>query len=305
MSTALTGKKIVKQHNYQYVGLLYIAPWLIGMLTLQLYPFITSLYYSFTDLNLFRTPQWIGLQNFIELFTVNPDFWQSFNVTFIYVLIAVPAKIAFALIVALIMNQKLRGINFFRTLYYLPSILGGSVALAILWKLLFMKEGVFNHYLAFLGIPAYNWLGDPRLALGTISLLQVWQFGSSMVLFLAGLKQIPVELYEAGRVDGASKLRMFFSITLPQLTPILFFNLVMQMVNAFQEFTAAFVITGGGPLKATYLYGYMIWQYGFEYMKMGLASALSWVLFIVIMVFTLVMFKSSALWVHYDDEGKF
>lgn len=305
MSTALTGKKKVKQHQYQYVGLLYIAPWLIGMLTLQLYPFITSLYYSFTDLNLFKAPQWIGMQNFTELFTINPDFWQSFRVTFIYVLFAVPAKIAFALIVALIMNQKLRGINFFRTIYYLPSILGGSVALAILWKLLFMKEGVVNHYLSFLGIPAYNWLGDPGLALGTISLLQVWQFGSSMVLFLAGLKQIPTELYEAGKVDGASKLRMFFSITLPQLTPILFFNLVMQMVNAFQEFTAAFVVTGGGPLKATYLYGYMIWQYGFEYMKMGLASALSWILFIVIMVFTLVMFKSSALWVHYDDEGKF
>jgi oligogalacturonide transport system permease protein len=305
MSTAFTGKKKVKQHNYQYVGLLYIAPWLIGMLTLQLYPFLTSLYYSFTDLNMFRAPQLVGWENFIQIFTANEDFWQSFRVTFIYVLFAVPTKIAFALIVALIMNQKLRGINFFRTIYYLPSILGGSVALAILWKLLFMKEGVVNHYLSFLGVPACNWLGNPKLALGTISLLQVWQFGSSMVLFLAGLKQIPVELYEAGRVDGASKLRMFFNITLPQLTPILFFNLVMQMVNAFQEFTAAFVVTGGGPLKATYLYGYMIWQYGFEYMKMGLASALSWILFIVIMAFTVVIFKSSSLWVHYDDEGKF
>lgn len=301
---AVTGKRRFKKfHNY--VGLLYIAPWLIGMITLQLYPFLSSFYYSFTDLNLFRAPDWVGLQNFLEIFTSSNDFWQSFKVTMLYVVMAVPAKIAFALVVAMIMNQKMRGINFFRTVYYLPSILGGSVALAILWRLLFMKEGVINHYLSYLGIPAYNWLGDPSMALGTIGLLQVWQFGSSMVLFLAALKQIPAELYEAGKVDGASKLKMFFNITLPQLTPILFFNLVMQMVNAFQEFTAAFVITNGGPMKATYLYGYMIWQYGFDFLRMGFASALSWVLFAVIMIFTLFIFKSSTMWVHYEDAGEF
>jgi oligogalacturonide transport system permease protein len=174
-----------------------------------------------------------------------------------------------------------------------------------LWRLLFMKEGVVNHYLAYFGVPAYSWLGDPRLALATISLLQVWQFGSSMILFLAGLKQIPGELYEAGKVDGASRLQSFWFITLPQLTPILLFNLVMQTVNAFQEFTAAFIITNGGPLKATYLYGYMIWQYGFDYLKMGYASALSWLLFIVIMIFTMLIFKSSPAWVHYEDAGDF
>ncbi|TCL70023.1 oligogalacturonide transport system permease protein [Hydrogenispora ethanolica] len=304
MSLANAGKSKVKK-AHQYIGLAYIAPWLIGFLTLQLYPFLISFWYSLTDLNLFREPRFIGLDNFIQMFTANADFWQSFRVTFIYVLAAVPAKIAFALIVAMIMNQKLRGINFFRTVYYLPSILGGSVALAILWKLLFMSEGVVNHYLSFLGIPGHNWLGDPGMALTTISLLQVWQFGSSMVLFLAGLKQIPAELYEAGRVDGASRLRMFFHITIPQLTPIILFNLIMQMVNAFQEFTAAFVITNGGPLKSTYLYGYMIYQYGFDYLKMGYASALSWVLFIVIMIFTVVIFKSSSMWVHYEDAGDF
>lgn len=301
---AVIGKSRFKKFH-QYVGLLYIAPWLVGLITLQLYPFLTSLYYSFTDLNLFRAPNFVGWENFLEIFTASADFWQSFKVTFIYVLMAVPAKIVFALVVAMIMNQKMRGINFFRTIYYLPSILGGSVALAILWRLLFMKEGVINHYLSYLGIPSYNWLGDPNLALGTIGLLQVWQFGSSMVLFLAALKQIPAELYEAGKVDGASKLKMFFNITLPQLTPILLFNLVMQMVNAFQEFTAAFVITSGGPMKATYLYGYMIWQYGFDFLKMGFASALSWVLFAVIMIFTLFIFKSSSMWVHYEDAGEF
>ncbi len=295
-----------KSHkDYQYIGLAYIAPWIIGFVALQLYPFITSLYFSFTDLNLFKTPNWVGFQNFTHIFTNNPDFWQSLLVTLQYVIMAVPAKIAFALIVAMIMNQKLKGINFFRTVYYLPSILGGSIALAILWKLLFMGEGVVNHYLSFLHVPAYNWLGDPRLALVTIGLLQVWQFGSSMVLFLAGLKQIPAELYEAAKVDGASRIRVFFSVTLPQLTPIVFFNLVMQLVNAFQEFTAAFVITNGGPLKSTYLYGFMIYQYGFDYLKMGYASALSWILFLIIMVFTVVIFKSSSTWVHYDDAGDF
>jgi oligogalacturonide transport system permease protein len=295
--------KLKKYHNY--TGLLYIAPWLVGFVTLQLYPFIISLYYSFTDLNLFKAPRFIGWDNYFRMFTANPDFGQSLHVTLIYVALAVPAKLFFALIVALIMNQKLRGINFFRTIYYLPSILGGSVALAVLWRLLFMKEGVVNHYLAYFGVPAYSWLGDPSLALATISLLQVWQFGSSMILFLAGLKQIPGELYEAGKVDGASRLQSFWFITLPQLTPILLFNLVMQTVNAFQEFTAAFIITNGGPLKATYLYGYMIWQYGFDYLKMGYASALSWLLFIVIMIFTMLIFKSSPAWVHYEDAGDF
>lgn len=295
--------KLKKYHNY--TGLLYIAPWLVGFVTLQLYPFIISLYYSFTDLNLFKAPRFIGWDNYFRMFTANPDFGQSLHVTLIYVALAVPAKLFFALIVAMIMNQKLRGINFFRTIYYLPSILGGSVALAVLWRLLFMKEGVVNHYLAYFGVPAYSWLGDPSLALATISLLQVWQFGSSMILFLAGLKQIPGELYEAGKVDGASRLQSFLFITLPQLTPILLFNLVMQTVNAFQEFTAAFIITNGGPLKATYLYGYMIWQYGFDYLKMGYASALSWLLFIVIMIFTMLIFKSSPAWVHYEDAGDF
>jgi oligogalacturonide transport system permease protein len=304
MSKAKSGTAKLKKAD-NYVGLLYIAPWLIGFITLQLYPFLISLYYSLTDLNLFKTPAFVGLDNFLKMFTTNQDFWQSVKVTFIYVLIAVPAKLLFALIVALIMNQKLRGINFFRTVYYLPSILGGSVALAVLWRLLFMKEGVINHYLAYFGIPAYSWLGDPNLALSTISLLQVWQFGSSMVLFLAGLKQIPQELYEAGKVDGASPWKSFINITLPQLTPIILFNLIMQMVNAFQEFTAAFIITEGGPMKATYLYGYMIWQYGFDYLKMGYASALSWILFCVIMVFTMLIFKSSTLWVHYEDAGDF
>lgn len=293
------------QQRYNYFGFLYIAPWLIGFLIFQLYPFFSSLYYSFTDLNLFRAPRFIGFDNFIKIFTMDPDFYQSLKVTFIYVLYAVPAKLAMSLLIALALNQKMRGINAYRAIYYLPSILGGSVAIAILWRTLFMNEGIVNKCIAFFHIPPINWLGDPATSLFTISLLTVWQFGSSMVLFLAGLKQIPQELYEAGTVDGASKLRMFFCITIPQLTPILFFNLIMQMINAFQEFTAAFVVTNGGPLKSTYLYGLMIYQNGFQYMKMGYASALSWVLFGVIMLFTGLIFRTSSSWIHYEDGGNF
>ena len=291
--------------KYRNIGLLYIAPWLLGFAAFQFYPFITSLFYSFTDLRLFKVPGFIGIKNFLYMFTLDPDFFQSLKVTFIYVLYAVPAKIAFSLLVAVILNQKLRGINFYRTVYYLPSILGGSVAVAILWRTLFMSQGIVNVGLAQLHIPPVDWLGNPNFALFTISLLPVWQFGSSMVLFLAGLKQIPNELYEAGKVDGATTIQMFFRITLPQLTPIVFFNLIMQMVNAFQEFTTAFIITNGGPMKATYLYGMMVYQNGFEFFKMGYASAQSWVLFIIIILFTAMIFKSSPLWIHYEDGGEF
>lgn len=289
----------------RYIGLLYIAPWLIGFLFLQLYPFICSLYYSFTDLNLFRAARWIGFENFIYMFTRDPNFLQSLKVTFIYVLYAVPAKIGISLAIALILNRSIRGVNLYRTVYYLPSILGGSVAVAILWRTLFMNEGIVNRFLSYLHISPVNWLGDPSIALFTISILTVWQFGSSMVLFLAGLKQVPKELYEAGTVDGASKLRMFFNITIPQLTPIILFNLIMQMINAFQEFTAAFIVTNGGPLNSTYLYGLMIYRNGFQFLKMGYASAQSWVLFGIVLMFTVFIFRSSPYWIHYEDGGDF
>jgi len=203
------------------------------------------------------------------------------------------------------LNIKLKFVNVFRTVYYLPSILGGSVAVAVLWKFLFMKEGVVNKVLSVLHIPSVDWLGSPSVALFTIGLLTVWQFGSSMVLFLAGLKQIPAELYEAGTVDGASKIRMFFTITIPLLTPIIFFNLIMQMVNAFQDFTGPFVITGGGPLNSTYLYAMKLYDEGFKFYKMGYASALSWILFLLILAFTALTFKSSQSWTHYEDGGDF
>lgn len=291
----------MKPRKAQYAGLLYISPWLVGFFALQLMPLINSFWYSFTDFELLGDYHFTGLENFKNMFK-DAVFWQSLKVTFTYVFFAVPCKIAFALFIAVILNQKYRGINLFRTAYYLPSIFGGSIAISVLWKFLFMRSGMINSIIGVAGIPPVDWLGDPRFALFTISLVTIWEFGSSMVLFLAGLKQIPETLYEAARIDGAGKTRIFLRLTLPLLTPILFFNLIMQMINAFQGFTTAFVITQGGPLKSTYLYGLMLYEQGFKFFHMGYASALSWALFAIILVFTSLTFKSSASWVHYGDN---
>lgn len=284
-------------------GLLFICPWLVGFLTLQAYPLLMSLYYSFTDFSILADGKWVGLNNYVKLFTKDKYFWKSFILTIKYALMSVPLKLLFALIIAMILNMKLRGINAFRTIYYLPSIMGGSVAISILWKFMFMKEGIVNKMFAVLGIPNVDWLGNPKIALLTISLLVVWQFGSSMVLFLAGLKNVPVELYEAAAVDGATKWRQFWNITLPMLTPIIFFNLMMQTINALQEFTSAFIITNGGPNHGTYLMGVKIYEDAFQSLKMGYASATSWVLFVTILTITMVLFKSSDAWVFYNDGG--
>ena len=289
----------------QKIGYLYILPWIIGFLLFQFYPLVSSLYYSFTDYTMFNTPSFVGLANYVKIFTKDPAFRNSLSRTFIYVLIGVPVKLLFAFFIAMLLNMKLRCINVFRTVYYLPSIVGGSVAVSILWRLLFMKEGAVNKLLGAIELPAISWLGNPDYALFTISLIIVWQFGSSMVLFLAGLKQIPEELYESALVDGASKIRSFFSITLPLVTPTIFFNLIMQMISAFQDFTGAMIVTNGGPLNSTYLYALMLYDQGFKYFRMGYASALSWVLFAIILLFTALIFKSSPMWVHYQDGGDF
>lgn len=306
MESVLSKQRVphLKARFSKYTGLMYILPWIIGFTVLQFYAIATSLYYSFTDYSMGKNTNWVGLQNYIDIFTKDYDFAKSARVTFIYVLIAVPLKLLFALFIAVVLNQKLRGINLFRTAYYIPSILTGSVSIAILWKALFLKDGYVNVIFSYLGIPPVSWYGTPTMALFTISLLTVWQFGSSMVLFLAGLQQIPNSLYEAGRVDGASKLKQFFKITLPMLSPTIFFNIIMQTINAFQEFTSPAIVTHGGPVKGTYLYGLKLYEEGFQNFRMGYACSLSWLLFIVIMIFTLVMFTSSSRWVYYADGGE-
>ena len=287
-----------------WVGLLYILPWLLGFSIFQIYPLITSLIYSFTNYSFFNDPSFTGLENFRYAFTRDIDFWPSMKATILYVLMGVPGKLIFALFIAMILNMKMKAINLFRTIYYIPSILGSSVAVAIVWRLMFMRNGTVNRFLAFLHLPQVDWLGSPFAALVCLALLIVWQFGSSMVIFLAGLKQIPRELYEAAIVDGSSAVTRFFHITLPLLTPIIFFNLVMQIIAAFQDFTSAFVITNGGPMKGTYLYGMKLYTDAFSYFKLGYACALSWILYCLIIFITIVLFRTSDKWVFYYYGGK-
>jgi len=294
--------------NYRkrdYQAFLYLSPWIVGFLVLQFYPFISSFYYSFTNYSIGASPQWAGLDNYKRLFTADTEFWNSLKVTILYTLYTVPGKLVMALAVAVFLNRDIKGINLIRTLYYIPSLFGGSVAVAILWKLMFLDNGVINAILGAFRLPAVQWLGDTKYALKTICALEIWQFGSSMVMFLAALKQVPRSLYEAAEIDGAGKVKRFLKITIPQITPIIFFNLIMQTIQALQNFTSAFVITDGGPLKSTHLLGMKLYKEGFSYFKMGYASSISWVVFAIIMVITLVLFRSSSAWVFYGDEGEF
>lgn len=294
--------RLKSRNKGRWRGIGYITPWIIGFMGLQLYPFLMSLYYSFTDYDMLSKPHWVGLKNYIDIFTTDINFWPSVRATLLYVIFTVPCKIIFALIIAMILNNKLKGMSFYRTAYYMPSILGGSVAVSILWRFLFMENGTVNQLLNHFGIGSIGWLSNPKLAIFTLGGLQVWQFGAPMVLFLAALKQIPADLYEAADLDGATAPYKFFRITLPFLSPIVLFNLVMQTNNAFQEFTAAFVVTNGGPMNSTYLYAMKLYEEAFKFYKMGYACALSWLLFIVIFIFTLILFKSANLWVFYGDS---
>lgn len=285
------------------IGLFYITPWLLGFLLFQLYPFIASFYYSFTDYTLLNEPRFMGLSNYIALFTTDKQFLSTMRLTGIYALLSVPLKLAFALVIAMLLNAKVRGIGVYRSFYYLPSILGGSVAVSVLWRVMFMRDGIINHIIGLLGIGPVNWLTSPKLALVTLSLLQVWQFGSAMVIFLAALKGIPSELYEAASIDGGSQWKKFWYITFPQISSVVFFNLIMQSIQTLQNFTSAFVITNGGPMKQTYIIGMKLYDDAFRFYKVGYTCAESWILFLIILILTLLVFKSSDAWVYYADEG--
>jgi oligogalacturonide transport system permease protein len=288
----------------QFLGLAYLLPYIVGLLVFTALPFLASLWMSFTDYNLMSAPKFNGLENYIRLFTSDRTFKRSLWVTLSYVFMTVPIKLAFALFVAYVLNYKLRFINFFRTAFYVPSILGGSVAIAVLWRYLFASNGLANMILAAGGFSTVNWFGDPSNALFTITLLRCWQFGSAMVIFLAALQSIDKSLYEAAAIDGASKLHCFIFITIPLITPVIFFNLIMQMVQAFQEFNGPYIITNGGPLKSTYLLPLYIYDEAFRRFHMGYASAIAWVLFAVIMALTLIAFWSSKKWVFYAGDKR-
>ncbi|HHV09668.1 MAG TPA: sugar ABC transporter permease [Clostridiales bacterium] len=306
-SRTINIKKFFKRNSVPY---LFLLPWLIGFLVLTAYPMFMSLYLSLTDYNISKylsEAKFIGLGNYITMFTDDPKFIKSLQVTFTYVFVSVPLKLAFALIVAVIMNQKIRFVSFYRAVYYIPTLLGGSVAIAVLWKKLFSKGGVINGIIAAItGIDIKlipGWISSPKYALWTLVLLTVWQFGSSMIIFLAGLKQIPAEYYEAGSIDGANKRQLFFHITVPSLSPVILFNLVMQMITAFQAFTQAYIISGGkgDPINSTLFYTLHLYNQGFYYKEMGYASAMAWLLLIIISAFTAIVLKTSGNWVNYGS----
>lgn len=293
-----------KKRRANILGYCLISPWLIGFLVMFLIPMCISLYYSFTDYNLLSEPNFIGIQNYIRMFTDDPDFWQALKVTFLYVLILVPCRLAFALLVALLLNTKRKGGGIYRTLYYIPSIIGGSIAVSIVWKQLFGNDGVAMSLLALVGIDQkLSFIGNPSTALGTLILLGVWQFGSSMLIFLAALKQVPASIYESASLDGAGGLRKFFKITLPMISPTIFFNLILQIINGFRAFTEGYVVTNGGPMDSTLFYVLNLYRRAFTYFDMGYSSAMAWVLVIIIACFAGIVFKSQGAWVYYESKG--
>jgi len=300
--------KIWKENLGSYA---FLVPWLLGFLGLTLYPMLYSLYLSFTKFNIRTPPEWIGLRNYLVMFVGTDSlpkderFLNSVMVTVKFVFISVPLKLVFALAVAMLMNKKLKLIGLYRALYYIPTLLGGSVAIAVLWRRLFAGDGLLNMILGSVfgmqNLPA--WISNPKYSLYTLILLAVWQFGSPMIIFLAGLQQIPREYYEASSVDGAGRVRQFFAITLPSLSPIIFFNFVMQMISAFQSFTQAFIVSGGsgGPLDSTMFYSLYLYIKGFGFSEMGYAAAMAWVLLIIIAGLTALSFKVSGNLVTYGS----
>jgi len=284
-------------------GYMFLLPWFIGFFGLTAGPALVSLYLSFTSFDLLTSPRWVGMENYLRIATADPRFTAAMRVTFFYVLLSVPLKLAFALAVAMALNRGIRGLPWYRAIFYLPSLLGASVAIAVLWRQLFAGNGLINAFLANFGIVGPSWISNPQYSIYTLVVLSVWQFGSPMIIFLAGLRQIPQDMYEAASLDGASKWRQFWKITLPLLTPVVFFNAVVQTIEAFKAFTPAFIISGGtgGPINSTLFYTLYLYQEAFGFFRMGYASALAWILLIIIALFTAFSFLTARFWVHYDD----
>ncbi|MEU0383134.1 carbohydrate ABC transporter permease [Streptomyces chartreusis] len=278
----------------------FLSPWVLGAIVLTLLPMAVSLYLSFTDYDLFNPPKWVGLRNYVQMFTEDPRYWRSVVTTVTYVVIAVPLQLALALVVALALKGMKRGKAFYRSAFYAPSLLGASMSIALVWRAVFNDGGTVDNLLGTGG-----WVNKPGWSLLAVALLTVWQFGAPMVIFLAGLQQIPAELYEAAAVDGAGKWRQFLSVTVPMLSPVLFFNLVLQTIQAFQVFTPAFAVSAGkgGPADSTLVYTMYLYDRGFVASHMGYASAMAWVLLLVIGVVTAVLFRTSRSWVFYASEG--
>ncbi|MFD4959179.1 carbohydrate ABC transporter permease [Microbacterium sp. NPDC058389] len=295
---AAVGKK---QNKAAY---LFLAPWFVGLALVTIGPMIASLALSFTRYNLLSPPKFNGFDNYVRMWE-DERLHTALQVTFTYVFVSVPLQLAVALFLAIILDRGLRGLAFYRSAFYLPSLLGASVAIAMLWRQIFGVDGLINQVLAWFGIEGQGWISSPDTALGTLMILHVWTFGSPMIIFLAGLRQIPSMYYEAAAVDGANRRQQLFRITIPLLTPIIFFNAVLQLIGTFQSFTQAYIVSGGtgGPVDSTLFYTLYLYQQGFANFNMGYASAMAWLLLIITALLTVAAFWSSKFWVFYDDEN--
>ena len=296
-----SGRGRVK-HRDNRAAALFLAPWMIGLVAVTAGPMLVSLYLSFTDYNLLSNANFTGLDNIRHMMN-DERLAKSLTVTLVYVFVSTPIQLAAALGLAVVLDRGLRGLALYRSIFYLPSLLGSSVAVAVLWKRVFGVDGLVNQFLAVFGIHGPGWISSPSTALSTLILLHVWTFGAPMVIFLAGLRQVPREYYEAAAVDGASKWQQFRSITLPMISPIIFFNLVLGIIGAFQSFTQAFVVSDGrgGPSDSTLFFTLYLYQQGFVNFNMGYASALAWLLLLIIAAFTAINFWASKFWVYYDN----
>ena len=288
------------------VPLLFLLPWLIGTAVFVLYPMCSSFMLSFTNYSFGGNWSFKGIDNFVKMFTVDRRFVHAVQVTLKYVFMAVPIRLTASLLIALMLKKGMRGLSIYRAVYYVPSLLGGSVAISLLWTQIFGSKGLFNQLLIFFGatgLDNMSWITNPNTAINTLIALLVWQFGASMVIFLAGLKQVPESIYEAARIDGAGPTQSFWNITLPMLSPIILFNLVMEMISAFQAFTPAFIISNGkgGVLDSLLFYTLYIYIQGFNEFHMGYASAMAWVLLVVIGIVTGLLFAAANKWVYYDE----
>lgn len=285
-------------------GYVFILPFIIGLLVFTVIPFFTSLYLAFTDYNILSPAKWIGLENFRRMFFEDKHFWNSFFITFRFALIQVPIKLCVSLGVALILSRTTKMTSVYRAAFYIPSLMGGSVAVALTWKQLFAFKGPINAMLMALGLEPVKFLNNPHITLYVLIGLGIWQFGSSMLIFLAAIKNVPASYHEAAIVDGAGPVRRFFSIVLPMITPIFFFNLINQTIGAFQAFTSSYLITNGGPMNSTLYYALHLYNRAFTNYEMGYGSAMAWFMLIIIAIFTALIFRSSSAWVYYESEGK-
>jgi multiple sugar transport system permease protein len=286
-------------------GYLFMSPWIAGFLVLTAGPMIASLYYAFTRYNLFTPPEWVGLDNFTTMFQ-DPRWQKSVEVTLKYVVVATPLKLLLALGVALLLAQSRRGQGLYRAAFYMPSLIGASVSVGFVWRALFSDDAIVDRTQKVFGLNVGGWIGNPDYVLYSLVALSIWQFGAPMVIFLAGLKQVPRELNEAAEVDGAGPFRRFWNITLPMISPVLFFNVLLESIHAFQVFGSAYVVsnTQCGPADATLVYTCYLYQKGFKEAQMGFASAMAWSLVVAVALVTAVLFWSQKKWVHYEEAAK-